>query len=266
MLNNEPTRFIEYISDRASSRIGFYFEALISFLLNEYPEFELIAEHLQLHQNGKTLGEIDFLYKNMNTGEITHLEVAIKYYLGSSQWRSINHPFKHWLGPMIKDRLDLKSNHLINHQTAISDSEAFRDLAREQDLPQPTRKSVMLLGYLFRNPKENLNLSISNNTQESNHWYKLSDIKSYLSTTHKYVVPKKPYWLGPHHKSEDNNFWSSNDLPTEARRIIKEWKRPILVSAIPIIEFTEEKEFYKEDKRFFIVPDNWAGLSKPNQP
>ena len=82
MLNNEPTRFIEYISDRASSRIGFYFEALISFLLNEYPEFELIAEHLQLHQNGKTLGEIDFLYKNMNTGEITHLEVAFKYYLG----------------------------------------------------------------------------------------------------------------------------------------------------------------------------------------
>ncbi|GAA3914202.1 DUF1853 family protein [Litoribacillus peritrichatus] len=265
-LNRAPEKLIQFVEEKASKRVGFYFESLLSYVLNTYPEFDVIAEHLQVHHEGKTLGEIDFIYRDMNTNEVVHLEVAVKFYLGSEAWMNQTLPLRHWLGPMINDRLDLKTSHLTNHQSQISHSPVFQDYAQTNKLPIPTHQSVLLVGYLFRNPNQHLSLPSGSAKEQDHRWFTLSSANEQLNKQHSYIILNKPYWLSKHHQKDNNLLFDQASLFNEVKKIMSKWHRPVLIASIDNQSDDGSLHHYTEDSRFFIVPDNWGGLSKPSQP
>ena len=120
----EDGGFLNKIDPTKFKRIGIYFEALVAFFMEQalregVISFELIARNLQIIEENKTLGEIDFLIKHGR--QAMHLETAVKFYLLSDQVSSQDrHKWSSWIGANANDRLDLKLNKMLTHQLTLS--------------------------------------------------------------------------------------------------------------------------------------------------
>ena len=81
--------FVRDLSQRRDRRLGTYLEALLAAYLRHDPAYDLLAQGQPIRAGGRTVGEIDLLYREQATGEVVHLEVAVKFYLsvqGQRAW------------------------------------------------------------------------------------------------------------------------------------------------------------------------------------
>lgn len=115
-LDSNPHTLIKHLDQLKSKRLGMRFEGLVAYWLLISPNYQLISKNIQLIENGITYGEIDFIIKDLNSQKNIHLEVAMKFYLGSPPYKN---PYR-WFGTNTEDQLGKKLDHLKNHQTQLS--------------------------------------------------------------------------------------------------------------------------------------------------
>jgi hypothetical protein len=141
-LDNEPAALLSHLQDQRATRLGIYFEQLLSFYFAEYPRFTLLAKNLQAHDSQRTIGEYDFIVWDQKQQQHYHIEVAVKFYIGIQdvgiQVLDIdiantipnNTPIYNWhlwVGPNKKDSLGIKMKHLGHHQLRLSETEAGKN-------------------------------------------------------------------------------------------------------------------------------------------
>jgi hypothetical protein len=114
-LDRDPAKLESLLAAQKDRRLGNYFETLWSFALDLNSRYQLIERNLQIHDGENTLGEMDFIVLDNETGRYAHWELAIKFYLGMGD--TVNH--NAWHGPGQQDRLDLKLDHLLSRQTRL---------------------------------------------------------------------------------------------------------------------------------------------------
>ncbi|WP_235869165.1 DUF1853 family protein [Veronia nyctiphanis] len=117
-------------------RIGFYYQWLVQQLLTEHPTYKLLAEEVQVNDNGRTLGSVDFLVEAPGE-EIEHWEVAVKFYLAYEN---------QWYGPNAKDTLAKKQQKMLDHQLLITDTKAYQDQFPEM---KPAHRRLLMQGRLY---------------------------------------------------------------------------------------------------------------------
>ncbi|OAN18505.1 hypothetical protein A3K86_06350 [Photobacterium jeanii] len=127
------------LSYQGNKRLGFYYQWLWQQLITAHPDYELVAEEIQLSWNKQTLGAIDFLVQNKQTNELEHWEVAIKFYLAYQQ---------QWLGPNANDNLDKKTQRMVEHQLMLCDHPAYQQ-KWQQEFGAVTTKRLIMQGRLF---------------------------------------------------------------------------------------------------------------------
>ena len=112
-LDQHPEELIEFVQQLKSTRLGLRFEMLIWFWLldDAYHPYQLLAHSLQKIEGAKTLGELDFLLLNTDTGQIEHWEVALKYYLAEADFS-----LPHWYGLNRTDTLIRKMKYFTQKQ------------------------------------------------------------------------------------------------------------------------------------------------------
>ena len=115
-LDRDPGRLESLLAAQKDQRLGNYFETLWAFALELNPRYRLVERNLQIIDGERTLGEMDFIVLDSETGRYAHWELAIKFYLGVGD--TVRHDA--WHGPGKKDRLDLKVEHLLRRQTLLS--------------------------------------------------------------------------------------------------------------------------------------------------
>ena len=146
-LDGEPEPLLQHLSGNRHNRLGLYFEALWQFFLEQDPDVELLAHNLPVRDGGNTLGEFDLIYFCHQRDRHVHLELALKFYLCAAD--SQGSAWNHWLGPNSRDRLDLKLERLLEHQTRLAEiPEARRQLAG-LGIVEPLRE-VHIKGRLYR--------------------------------------------------------------------------------------------------------------------
>ncbi len=120
-LDQDPQALINHLDSIKSKRLGLRFEGLISFWLSAIsPNFKLLAQNIQLNEisgdtRTRTIGEVDFIIQNIRSGKVIHLEVAVKFYLGTAPF---DDPYR-WFGTNTQDQLGKKLDHLKHHQTQL---------------------------------------------------------------------------------------------------------------------------------------------------
>lgn len=122
--------------------LGFIYQHVCAELFNSSPNYQLLAEEIQLIQDKETIGAIDFIAKNNQTRNIEQWEVAIKFFLLHKGL---------WYGPNPQDRLDKKLDRMLNHQLIMSQTQLFKTT-----YPQWSDKAILpkllMQGRLYVNP------------------------------------------------------------------------------------------------------------------
>jgi len=203
----------ENMTNFGETRLGLIYQELCRQLFEANPNFDVLADEVQLFNEKRTIGAIDFLLKH-NT-QCEHWEVAIKFYLLKN---------KLWYGPNSQDRLDKKIHKMTTHQLKISESEQFRQ--RFPKLNSVIQK-MLIQGRLYINPFEYENIPDKclgyalNPSSIHGYWcyhHQLSFIKEPLYKLQKAdwitntLKKDKPYTevmteYSVHCKTESGQFW-----------------------------------------------------------
>ncbi len=145
-LDNDPVRLAQLIGPSKDFRLGSYYERLWRAMLSMAPDVEVLAHNVAIRQAQRSIGELDLVLK-MADGSVTHLELAIKFYLGRAECggSAARSPQHAWWGPDPRDRLDIKVDRMINHQLPM----ATRHSQLLTGLPGIDRSCAWLQGCLF---------------------------------------------------------------------------------------------------------------------
>ena len=130
-----PGTLERFIGETLTGRMGLYHERLWQFLLGTAPGTELLAHNLRILQGKLTLGELDLLYRRRGESEVTHLEVAIKFYLGLTEGPGDEMGQARWIGPGGADSLASKREHLHRHQLRLSETVEAREILQALLVP-----------------------------------------------------------------------------------------------------------------------------------
>lgn len=119
-----PSRAAESLrSQQQPGRIGLQFENQVAALVEHSAGLALVARNFPIRDEHRTLGELDMLVRDLDSGKLWHWELALKFYLGTPD---------HWYGPNSRDTLARKFTHLHEQQLPRSQStQARRTLAAE---------------------------------------------------------------------------------------------------------------------------------------
>jgi hypothetical protein len=147
-LDRHPAPLHEVLAKRPG-RLGTYFETLLLFWLSwpGNPLYRLVGHNIPVRTRTRTLGELDFLVEERQSGALQHWEVAVKFYLGVAPGGA-HHD---WIGPGLRDRLDLKVERLLQHQLGLTSRPEALGLLRHMGLPLPA-PVCLLKGRLFYPP------------------------------------------------------------------------------------------------------------------
>ena len=94
----------------ARFRLGIHFEKLLQRWLETQQSYQIAAANLQVHGEGKTLGEFDLIVDGPSGFE--HWELAVKFYINVNNHQDA----ANWFGPDPGDTLHSKLSRLLSHQ------------------------------------------------------------------------------------------------------------------------------------------------------
>lgn len=132
-----------------SSTLGKRMEQLVQLGLASSKEYEIAASGLQIIQDGRTLGELDFVLLDHSRVRIVHLEIAYKIYVPE---KGNSHPWHCWIGHNGRDRLVDKLEKLQSRQFAAWHLPETRTRIASLNLPNwPVEQKLCLKLWLYFN-------------------------------------------------------------------------------------------------------------------
>ena len=256
-LDTDPEPLKRFLNNNTSKFLGPYFELLVEYWIKERINPQFFKSHIQVFNNNRTFGEYDFLFSSANDNKLVHLEVAVKFYL---YYQTIDGEVR-FIGPNANDSLDIKLNHLLNHQLKLSKS-APGQMAIHSMGFRNTVLTVLMKGYLFYPPEysEQADLPKYLSSTHLKGWW--TSLKQFCVPCHgsenRWTILEKSQWLGPLliHSDSMVILLDINELKTLCLEHFKDNQRSLLV-----VELEKKKlENWQEVARGFVVSDTWPEL------
>ena len=252
-LDRDASPLLTHLSVLHSRRLGVYFESLWHFFLAQDPEVELVAHNLPVTSDGRTLGEFDCIYFCRRRQRHVHLELAVKFYLG---WRDAPDEvsvsdWSDWLGPELRDRLDLKISHLLQRQIRLGEREPARQLLHKLGI-HDLQREIEIKGYLFRPFRVSLPPPAAFNPGRAlNNWLRLGALPEWHRelAAPQYLPLPRPEWLAPARLSGDRSAIAPGELRDKLEALLGKYGRPQLVAALD--------DQGMEVNRFFVTGPGW---------
>ena len=252
-LDRDASPLLTHLSVLHSRRLGVYFESLWHFFLAQDPEVELVAHNLPVTSDGRTLGEFDCIYFCRRRQRHVHLELAVKFYLG---WRDAPDKvsvsdWSDWLGPELRDRLDLKISHLLQRQIRLGEREPARQLLHKLGI-HDLQREIEIKGYLFRPFRVSLPPPAAFNPGRAlNNWLPLGTLPEWHRelAAPQYLPLPRPEWLAPARLSGDRSAIAPGELRDKLEALLGKYGRPQLVAALD--------DQGMEVNRFFVTGPGW---------
>ena len=244
----DEQHLMDWLLKRPQKRVGRYFERLIVYWVSQLRQCEILAESQQMVLNGRTVGEIDLLFRDEQS-RLTHWEIAVKFYL---QLPGDESGSFHYIGPNARDSLQKKRQKLLDHQLPLS----------AQFYPEVERRQGLVKGRIFYHWQQGEREIHSNelmNEHLSGRWLRFGELSDFLSQNHnRYQILSKPFWLADQiaHASSCETL----DAPAIAGILNSQFAtegRPVLISVFEQNSDLDGRALVHEKERCFIVPDQW---------
>tara|TARA_R110002110_G_scaffold157570_1_gene354470 strand:- start:15549 stop:16487 length:939 start_codon:yes stop_codon:yes gene_type:complete len=251
-LDRQPQPLLAWLEALPATRLGLYFEHLWHFFLQQDSDTELIAHNLPLRSSGRTVGEFDCLYYCHERRRPVHLELAVKFYLGYRRPAAgaDQNAMVTWLGPNTVDRLDLKLQRLLQHQSRLSLDPAARTLLADRGAEQPLRE-IALRGTLFQPARDRLAPPPGYNPAlPLLQWHALPAWRALAPAAARFVILPRLRWLSP--LLHGTGALAPEMLATQMAHYFSRGGRPQLIAQVD--------EHGCEITRFFLTDCDWPGI------
>jgi hypothetical protein len=222
-------------------RVGYYFESLVGYWLQQITGWQLIASDHPVRQEKRTLGAYDFIVRN-DQDRVEHWEVAVKFYLR----RGEHAEWSHWVGPNQRDRLDKKVNRMRDHQLVLARRDVGQAALEELGVSKVHQQVALLKGAFFTEWGSSPAGPAGSRSDAEGRWAdasRLSELAHAFPESH-WVRRDKPFWLAPLREVE---------LGSEAGRLPTHVQRPEMWARLE----RDPTGAWEEAERWFLVPADW---------
>jgi hypothetical protein len=129
----------------ANQKLGHLYEDALHLLLSAADQLEVLADHVQVFdRNQITLGEMDYILRDVRTQQVFQLELAVKFYLGVPTADGWEFP-----GPDPHDNWQRKLQHMRTHQLSLAQRPEAQELLRERWCCGEVEVRQLIYGCIF---------------------------------------------------------------------------------------------------------------------
>ena len=185
-------------------RLGKQVEKIVSGLITSSSNYEVLKENIQIIDDKITVGELDFIIKNLETNQISHLELVYKFYLYDPNNSTIE--LEKWIGPNRKDSYIKKFEKLKNKQFPLLYKTQTANYLEGIDIAKLDQKLCFMATLFVPYTLLGNAFSLINNKAIVGYWHTLNEFKTVKNQATKYYLPQKTEWgINP----KFNNEWMS---------------------------------------------------------
>ncbi|MFK7768164.1 MAG: DUF1853 family protein [Mariniblastus sp.] len=217
-------------------KVGRYFENLVGFWLEHVRRVELIGKGIHIRDGNRTLGEIDFLFRDEN-GVMTHLESAVKFFLHFP-----NSKVSHYPGPNATDNFERKTEKLFGGQLAMS----------AKQYPDVTQRQAFMRGTIFYHPSSQIPIEIPSRMSVKHTkgvWIRESELEI-LDQWYGGSIAEKPFWLSA-------TSFDVQPIMQLQEKLLKHFAGAGYPVMLRLTKGSEDAN----NERAFVVPDFWPSGS-----
>ena len=239
---NIPIREDEFLLSEKLDRIfvlGKRAERFFEYQIWHSNKYDLRLSNLQIIQNKKTLGELDFIVEEKDTGQLIHIELVYKFYVYDPSYKE---ELARWIGPNRKDSLLEKVEKLKTRQLPLLHKNVTQEILNVKHIStRSIAQQVCYKANLFVPRKlQNKSFSSINNDCIIGFWIHFTEFNSDEFKQSKFFSPSKQFWPVDPAK---NDFWLSySEILPQIKSFIQQKRSPLL--------WMKTKDAFE---RFFVV-------------
>jgi len=174
-------------------KLGYLYEDALAAMLESTPRYGSVERGIQLRREaGHTLGELDFLLRDLSSGRLLHLELALKFYLAVETEHGFLLP-----GPDARDNYFRKLEKMRSHQLVLV--EKFRDLLPERFQGEEILVRQLVQGCVFNhvNASRPVVAEFLNPLSRRGKWLHAKECTEYFGKDAVLEIIPKPLWPVP---------------------------------------------------------------------
>ena len=202
-------------------RLGHLAEKIVSEFIKASTNFKVLYENVQIIEDKKTIGEIDFIIEDKNKKQLIHMELAYKFYLFDPNISS--EPINNWIGPNRKDSLKEKLEKTKRKQFPL----LYNDYAKSQfDIAiDEVSQALCLLVSLFIPYEYKGNFNPVYEKAIKGYYLNMEAFIGFDNSEKTYYIPPKKEWgMDP----SENEIWTDfNGVEKHINTCIKEKQAPL---------------------------------------
>lgn len=203
-------------------RLGHLAEKVVSELIKSSINYKVLYENIQLIEDKRTIGEIDFILKELESNKLIHMELAYKFYLFDPSISS--EPIRNWIGPNRNDSLQEKLEKLKEKQFPLLYHECSKAKFTTIEVNEVSQV-LCLLASLFVPYDFKAKLSSEYEKAIRGYYLDLETFTSLNDSTKTYYLPSKKEWgIDP---SENDTWIDFEDIQNNISVCIEEKQAPL---------------------------------------
>ena len=187
-------------------RLGHQMEFVFQRLISNSELYSIILHNLPVKDDKRTVGEIDFILKNIESERLIHIELTYKFYIIDN---SISEPIHRLMGPNRRDMFFTKMQKIKNHQFELLHSPAGKKALQSKNVNseelehQCCFKAQLFVPYQITD----IHIRPLNKDCVTGFWIRFDDFNSSEFKQHEYYIPTKSEWVV---SPSDNVTYSSH--------------------------------------------------------
>ncbi|KZS38693.1 hypothetical protein AWE51_13980 [Aquimarina aggregata] len=220
--------------------LGKCIEQFFAYTIDNTKDYQIITKNNQIFNDKITIGEIDFMIRDLQNSKILHIELVYKFYIYDP---SITTEIDRWIGPNRKDSLSQKIKKLKNKQLPLLYRQETLSLLDSLNLKsQHIDQKVCYMANLFV-PISHIGKKLPHINPKCiiGYWIKFEDFTAKGYFTNQFYIPKKRDWVT---SPDTNRIWFS------FASILEQVKSSLLQKKSPLLWMKSNEDSYQ---RFFIV-------------
>lgn len=181
-------------------RLGHQMEYVFKQLVEHCSAYEILLHNLPIRKGKQTLGEIDFILKESNTGQLIHVELTYKFYIINPE---ISEPIHRLMGPNRRDMFFTKMEKIKNEQFPLVHSEegtkalSINDIYASEITHQACYKAQLFTPF----NAENSSFRPLNKQCIYGYWLSFDAFNTKDFASFHFYIPRKSEWVvQPHDK------------------------------------------------------------------